>query len=120
MPTTLATGHAAETYACEYLQGQGLKLMSKNFRSTRGEIDLIMRDKDTTVFVEVRYRRSTHYGSGADSVDYHKQRKLLATAAFYLQQHPKAAKSPCRFDVVSLCLQGDKPQLEWIRDAFQA
>jgi putative endonuclease len=120
MPTTLATGHAAEAYACEHLQGQGLKLVSQNFRCARGEIDLIMHDKDTTVFVEVRYRRSTRFGSGADSVDYHKQRKLLATAAFYLQQHPKAAKSPCRFDVVSLSLQDDKPRLEWIRDAFQA
>lgn len=118
--TTLATGQAAEAYACEHLQARGLKLITQNFRCPRGEIDLIMREKDTTVFVEVRYRRNIRYGSGAESVDSHKQRKLLAAAQLYLQQNPKAAKSPCRFDVVSLSLQGEQAQLEWIRDAFQA
>lgn len=120
MATTLATGQAAEAYACEHLQGQGLKLIQQNFRCPQGEIDLIMREKNTTVFVEVRYRRNIRYGSGAESVDAHKQRKLLAAAHRYLQQNPKAAKAPCRFDVISLRLQGDRPQLEWIRDAFQA
>jgi putative endonuclease len=120
MASSQATGQAAEAYACEHLKQNGLTLISKNYRCKRGEIDLIMRDQDTTVFVEVRYRRSQRFGSGAESVNHHKQRKLLAAADTYLQQHPRAAKAPCRFDVVSLSLQGDTPQLEWIRDAFQA
>jgi len=85
------TGNRAEATACDYLQRQGLKLVERNYLCKRGEIDLIMRDGQDTVFVEVRYRRSDRFGSSAESVDWRKQAKLLATAEHYLQQHPKAA-----------------------------
>ncbi len=114
------TGRRAEDAACDYLQARGLSLVERNYLCPRGEIDLIMRDARTTVFVEVRYRRSIRFGSGAESVDRRKQGKLLATAAHYLQLHPKAAKQACRFDVVSLTGGGDQPQLDWIPNAFQA
>ncbi len=114
------TGKNAENAACVHLRQQGLTLIERNYLCPLGEIDLIMKDAKTTVFVEVRYRRNIHFGSGAESVDRRKQKKLLATAAYYLQSHPKAAKGACRFDVVALTEQNHQPQIEWIYDAFQA
>lgn len=115
-----ATGRQAEVAACEYLQARGLTLVERNYLCKRGEIDLIMQDKQTTIFVEVRYRRSDRFGSSAESVDGRKQAKLLATAEHYLQQHPQAAHGACRFDVVALSTQNRQPQIDWIVDAFQA
>ena len=111
-------GRRAEQDACDYLQRQGLRLVERNYRCAHGEIDLVMRDRDTLVFVEVRYRRSQRYGGGVASVDWRKQGKLAATAAHYLQAHPKAARRPCRFDVVAI--GGEGPHVNWVSDAFQA
>jgi putative endonuclease len=122
MPTSysIKTGQQAEDSACHYLKTKGLSLIERNYSSPRGEIDLIMKDDSTTVFIEVRYRRNSRFGSGAESVDQRKQKKLLATAAHYLQKNPKAARGACRFDVVSLTANNDEQQLDWIPDAFQA
>jgi len=114
------TGQRAEDTARRYLEQRGLRLVERNYHGPRGEIDLIMQDGRATVFVEVRYRRSTRFGSGAESVDRRKQDKLLATAALYLQHNPQAAKTACRFDVVSLTLENGREAVEWITDAFQA
>lgn len=122
MPVTskTETGRHAEDTACDYLQSQGLKLIERNYLGPRGEIDLVMREARTTVFIEVRYRRSIRFGNGAESVDWRKQKKLLTTAQHYLQQHPKAARGACRFDVISLTTQGEQHQIDWIPNAFQA
>lgn len=114
------TGNQAEAAACDYLQHQGLTLVERNYLCKRGEIDLIMRDKQHTVFVEVRYRRNSRFGSSAESVDWRKQAKLLATAEHYLQQHPKAAQGACRFDVVALSTDNGQQTIDWIADAFRA
>jgi putative endonuclease len=114
------TGQQAEDSACQYLTTQGLSLIERNYFSPRGEIDLIMKDNSTTVFIEVRYRSNSRFGSGAESVDQRKQKKLLATAAYYLQKNPKAARGACRFDVISLTTNNGEQQLDWIPDAFQA
>jgi putative endonuclease len=79
-----------------------------------------MQQAETTIFVEVRYRRNNHFGSGAESVDWRKQAKLLATAEHYLQSHPKVAKGACRFDVVALTTHNQEHKIDWIVDAFQA
>jgi len=115
-----AIGKQAEACACEYLQAQGLTLVERNYLCKRGEIDLVMQDKHTTVFVEVRYRRNNYFGSGAESVDWRKQAKLLATAEHYLQQHPAAAQGACRFDVMALTTENKQQTIDWIVDAFQA
>lgn len=120
MNNPAGTGKRAEQTACNYLREKGLTLLESNYFCPRGEIDLIMRDVDTTVFVEVRYRRSNRYGSGAESVDRHKQGKLLATAAHYLQRHPRAARGVCRFDVVAISSDNEQQKLDWISDAFQS
>ena len=118
-PTSLQIGNAAESQACDYLQQFGLKIITRNYRSPFGELDLVMQDHDHMVFVEVRFRRHNQYGSGADSVTSRKQDKLIKTALYYLQQHPKQAKQPVRFDVVSLSDADGKTEIEWIKDAFQ-
>jgi putative endonuclease len=119
-PTSLQIGMAAESLACDYLQQQGLDLLERNYRAPRGELDLIMQEHDQMVFVEVRFRSNHRFGSGADSVRASKQDKLIKTALYYLQQHPKLAKRPVRFDVVSITAIDGQPKIDWIRDAFQA
>lgn len=112
-------GAEAEELACRHLQQQGLYLVERNYRCQRGEIDLIMRDGASMVFVEVRYRRSTRFGSGAESIDRRKQAKLAAAALHYLQSHRDAAKCPARFDVVSITSNGNRYEIDWIRNAFE-
>lgn len=114
----VALGTAAEDLALHYLEAQGLTLVMRNFRCRTGELDLIMRDGGSLVFVEVRSRRYSRYGTPAESVTRAKQQKLLRAAAFYLQcQH---LDLPCRFDVVAILRPaGAEPHIEWIRDAFQ-
>ena len=111
------SGKQAERWAAGYLQRQGLKLVTENFHSYFGEIDLIMQDADTLVFVEVRQRSSDDFGGAAASIDRHKQHRLIRTAQYYLAR--LGHTPPCRFDVV---LMDDEQGLnaEWLRNAFEA
>jgi putative endonuclease len=77
-----------------------------------------MEQQDVVVFVEVRYRHSEYYGGPAETVDARKQAKLRATAAHYLQRHQRAAKRPCRFDVVAVTGTGKGERILWLRNAF--
>lgn len=117
MTSRVAQGNAAEELACRYLEAQGLVLVTRNFRCRVGELDLIMRDAEQLVFVEVRSRRHSRYGTPAESVTRTKQQRLLRAAAFYLQG--QRLDLPCRFDVVAILQAEDGPCVEWIRDAFQ-
>lgn len=109
-------GDAAEDRALAYLRAAGLELIQRNYRCRRGEIDLIMRDADTVVLVEVRQRSRSDFGTAAESVTVHKQRRLLATARHWLVSHPQHASGPLRFDVVGIDGNG---RLDWIANAFQ-
>lgn len=111
-------GKSAEDQACHFLIGRGLKLVTRNYRCRYGEIDLIMRDGHDLVFVEVRYRGSRRFADSAETIDYHKQSKLAATAMHYLQSHPDAATHPSRFDVVAIDAELGENRWEWIRNAF--
>jgi len=113
-------GSRAEKLARRYLEQQGLRFEQANFRCRRGEIDLIMRDNDTLVFVEVRYRNNSRYGSAAETVDRHKQRKLVTTALFYLQSRPQLARLASRFDVIAINGDGDSSHIDWHPNAIQA
>jgi putative endonuclease len=110
-----ALGQDKERLAGDFLVGQGLRPLARNHRCRFGEIDLVMRDGDTLVFVEVRYRASSRFGTPAETVDARKRRRLAAAAADYLQSHPSVL--PCRFDVVAI---GGQDQIQWLKDAFSA
>ena len=116
--TTARRGALVEHAAQAYLQQQGLRLLANNFRCRAGEIDLIMSDENCVVFVEVRYRRNSQFGSGAVSVNHRKQRKIIQTAEYFLLRNPQLRKTPGRFDVISASGDEHHPQLDWIRNAF--
>ena len=115
-----ARGDAAEAAALAMLQAHGLQLLARNAASRGGELDLVMRDGTTVVFVEVRYRASQRYGGGAASVDAGKRRRLVHAARAFLAGHPQMADAPCRFDVVDADGDPDAPTLTWLRAAFDA
>lgn len=116
----LALGRKAEDAACQYLTSNGLKLITRNYKCRRGEIDLVMRHDNSIVFIEVRYRHNNRFGSGAESVIRQKQEKIILTALHYLQSHKEAAGLSCRFDVIAVQPGTDKNHIQWIQDAFQA
>jgi putative endonuclease len=121
-PTTKRVGDAAEDAALAYLEKQGLRLVTRNFKTPGrggGEVDLIMQAPDgTLVFVEVRKRRSSSHGGAAGSISALKQRRIVFAARHYLLR--LARMPPCRFDVVTLEGAADALQIEWLRAAFDA
>lgn len=120
MPTsTIESGNIAENLACEYLQQQGLTLLARNFRSRYGEIDLIMRDGNTLVFIEVRARKQHNLVDSLQSVNASKQKKLIKTALYYLQKNSKLMDYPARFDVIAITNRPAASDINWIKDAFQ-
>lgn len=112
----IETGIQAEQLACQHLQAHGLLLRDRNYHCPAGEIDLIMQDADSLVFVEVRFRKNSHFGNGAESITRQKRRKIIATASHYLQH--SRSRHACRFDVVSISGGRKQPDIEWIRNAF--
>ena len=119
-PDRNAIGARVERAASALLQRKGLIEVAANARYRDGELDLVMRDGDTLVFVEVRHRRSDGHGGGAASVDTGKRRRLVRAAQRFLLEHPRLAELPCRFDVVEASGDPDAPRLNWLRDAFRA
>ena len=118
--TTRDPGAAWENAARAYLTGAGLRPLERNFTCRFGELDLVMRDGDCVVFVEVRYRGSRDRGDGTASVGTGKRAKLVRAAQVYLLAHPRLAAAPCRFDVIGCGGTLQQPQIEWIRSAFDA
>lgn len=113
-------GRAAEDEALRFLESQGCALVEKNYRCRMGEIDLVMRDGGSLVFVEVRARASDAYGGAAASIGRHKQRRLTAAARHFLMTHRDAARLPARFDVIAISGAGAEQSPRWIRAAFDA
>ncbi|MFW5425785.1 MAG: YraN family protein [Methylophagaceae bacterium] len=114
------SGKQAEELASQYLQKHNLTLITQNFHCRRGEIDLIMQDQQTLVFIEVRYRKNARFGTAIESIDHRKQTKIITTAEHYLLQS-KHDYFDYRFDVIAIMpLQNsDKPEITWIKNAFQ-
>ncbi len=107
------TGKKAEDDALAFLQGKGLMPITRNFRCRLGEIDLIMSDGNTLVFIEVRKRKNRLYGGAAASITTGKQQKIIKTAHFYLQRY-KTLPS-CRFDVVAW----DGNECQWLKNTIE-
>lgn len=120
------TGSEAEQLARRHLKSQGLEILTSNYRCRRGEIDIICRDINSLVFVEVRCRSRTDFGSAAESVTYRKQQRLIYAAEHYLQKYPTMAQMSCRFDVICIEVDTSLPhkipayRVEWLTNAFSA
>ena len=110
----MSCGSAAEAMAAAFLERKGLAIVARNYRCRLGEIDLVARDGNTTVFVEVRSRASSAFGGAAASITAAKRQRLLKAARHYLSR--QRTMPPCRFD--ALLIEGDPPRIDWLRDAF--
>ena len=107
-------GRDAEDTAAAFLRSRGLTILERNYRCRLGEIDLIARDGETTVFVEVRRRASSSFGGAAASITASKRLKLLKAARHYMSRLRTFPQ--CRFD--ALLIEGEPPHIDWIRNAF--
>lgn len=107
-------GAAFEERACLLLKEKGLRIVERNFRVRQGEIDIIAKEQETLVFVEVKYRKDGSRGLPEEAVDFRKQRQICRVALFYLSFRHLPLSTPCRFDVVAIC--GN--EVRWIPDAF--
>jgi len=117
--STVIIGSQAEDRACQYLQDQGLKLIARNYRTRRGEIDLVMKSNNVIVFVEVRYRSSNQYGSPGDSITPAKRKKIIAAAQEYLVSHGYGSDIPMRVDAILITpASGDRLNctIDWIKN----
>ncbi len=118
---TTKPGARAEQLAARFLRRQGLRIRATNYRTPRGEIDLIAEHNETLVFAEVRLRSDARFGNAAESIDSRKQQRIVYASAHYLHSEQLGDTHPCRFDAI--CLTPDNSRdgyhLEWIRDAFR-
>jgi putative endonuclease len=111
-------GHSGEDLAAVYLQEAGYRILERNYRTRLGEIDIIARDGDTLVFVEVKVRRSPSFGSAKAAVTAAKRRRLSMVALVYLKSPAGRGTSRARFDVVAVDRHGPEARLELVRNAF--
>ena len=111
-------GQRAESVALRWLQARGLTLVCRNFRCRWGELDLVMRDGDEIVIVEVRSRRHSGFAHPANTVDYRKQAKILRAAEYLIDRNPHL-DGPVRLDVVAIT-GAEQQCIQWVRDAFTA
>jgi len=117
MPTDLKLGLEGERLAEDFLKKQGYKILTRNFRTPFGQIDIIAREKKTICFIEVKSRRSFSFGLPEEAVSKIKQAKIIKVAIFYLKQNGLLEKR-VRFDVVSILYHKDSYKINLIRNAF--
>ncbi len=118
MARHLEHGRTAEQLAARYLSGQGLVLVASNHRARVGELDLVMRDERILVVVEVRSRSSARMATPAETIDRHKQRRIILATQHFILRNRHYREWPLRFDVVGITGDLDAPQIQWIRAAF--
>jgi len=114
-------GRDAEALAAEYLSARGLEVLARNIRCKGGELDLLCRDGEVLVVVEVRQRSRHDYGGALASVTWRKRRKIIRATRYLLKTAPRWRNALLRFDVIGLQgLPERAPELEWVKDAFRA
>jgi putative endonuclease len=111
-------GEAGEALAAHLLRRRGYRILEANYRTPLGEIDIVARERDTIVFVEVKARRSLHFGHPKTAVTAQKQRKLSMLALYYLKATGQSG-AKARFDVVAICGAPERPEVEIVRNAFE-
>lgn len=110
-------GRNGEVLASKYLEKIGYEIICNNFRCTQGEIDIIAKDKEEIVFVEVKTRTSIRYGEAKEAVDHRKQRHIINAARYYLYKTSKE-NAKVRIDVIEVYLAGDKAKINHIKQAI--
>ncbi len=113
-------GRLGERLARWRLTLAGYRIVRTNYRTRHGEIDIIARDGDCLVFVEVKTKSSGNYGPPEEAVDERKRKKIAETALMYLAEHGGEGDTACRFDVVTVELSGVLPHVRVIKNAFEA
>ena len=113
----LTIGRKGENLATRYLKSNKYIIITRNYYSTFGELDIIAKDNNTLVFVEVKTRTS-NLTSALNSVSYAKQQKIIATASLYLNEHPEFENLATRFDVIAIIFKDNKYSLKHLKDAF--
>ncbi len=114
-------GLAAEDAAVRFLTARGLRILSRNYRRRLGELDVIAREAETLVIIEVRSRTRAEYGGAAASVSFRKQQRIVRAASQLLQRRRELARLPARFDVIVVHEPlSAQPRIEWIQHAFRA
>ncbi|MFT5519940.1 MAG: putative endonuclease [Enterobacterales bacterium] len=116
--TSVELGREAETFAANMLIEHGLHLIEKNVNFRVGELDLVMKDKDSLVFVEVKRRNSNKFGGAIGSITAVKQKRLTKAALAYLQRKKLMDKVPCRFDLVAVTDTNGLLEAQWIKNIF--
>ncbi len=111
-------GNYWEGVALKFLKQNKLQTITRNFHCKLGEIDLIMSDKDTLVFIEVKYRKNDDWVSAAEAVTKEKQKKIRRSAQLFILKNKKYNNWNCRFDVVSIEGNKSDPKIDWIIHAF--
>ncbi len=107
-------GSDYEEKACQYLVGKGYKIIERNFRTYKGEIDIVAKDGQYIVFVEVKYRTKNSFGYSAEAVNVHKQKVLYRVAEGYMCKYYPHSTPSCRFDVIAI----DNDKIDHIVNAF--
>jgi putative endonuclease len=115
----IALGEQGESLAVRALEREGYAVLARRYRTRLGEIDIIARDGRCLVFIEVKARQHHRCGRPDEQITARKQRKIVAIARVFLARTHVRAES-CRFDVVSVSLDGGHPRVEIIRNAFDA
>ena len=113
----MSLGQKGEEFAISFLRKKGYKIKVCNYKTRIGEIDIIARDGDTLVFIEVKTRESLEYGHPFEAVNARKRKKLAMVAMLYLKRFDDVP--PCRFDIVSIFINNGTPECELIKDAFE-
>jgi putative endonuclease len=111
-------GQTGENTAADFLTGNGMKILDRNFRCPPGEIDIIAKDGQAIVFVEVRTRQAKGFRTPEESITFRKRTRLIRAAQWYLKQR-KLYNLSARFDVVTIRWNGENPEINWIVNAFE-
>ena len=118
MESKQTLGKLGEDYTVSLLQEAGLRLITRNYRCPKGEMDIIARDEHTLVFIEVRTRQSSFRGWGEESITKQKSQRLQVIASYYVQQQGYKSWPSMRFDVVAIRWILEKPEVNWIKAAL--
>lgn len=114
----LDLGKKSERVGVRFLKSNRHKILTQNFSSKWGEIDIVSKHRDTLVFTEVRSKHSEAFGTPEETVDIRKQARIRKTAEYYLHVH-HLTDCACRFDVIAIVWQGKKPEIRYYEDAFR-